>query len=337
MFLGFNELSFHGQFDRAEVERVLTEILRCRRVAQANEVKLLVLNSTLKQVVSADGTTLEAYVRGLKTGHPIKSALLSWLSKEGPCLDNERMRSDQVEFYVLPEGKPKLAELDDDEKLRVFWPDSTAAEAAHRCLALFDRSSAAPVALVSASPSSFSHHPLMVHCGDACAHDAFVAAIVNHTAQGPLASWLETQQPFRAWADLEARARSLCTAVTFCNEAFAPLRGKPFNASVAQSLLQLFTVLHELTLETRGDGRTARGQQLYDLYFRGGLPWFTDESDSNKHDFRSEMTFPTPRGPVFCPWHGKINNPPLRVHFTYPLEPGHELYIAYVGPKITKK
>ena len=50
------------------------------------------------------------------------------------------------------------------------------------------------------------------------------------------------------------------------------------------------------------------------------------------------MTFKDPEGrELICFWHGKIKTPQYRIHFSYPIEKGAPLYIAYIGEKLTKK
>ena len=71
------------------------------------------------------------------------------------------------------------------------------------------------------------------------------------------------------------------------------------------------------------------------------LPWlFSDSSDSEKRDFRQGLTFAHPEDParsMFCPWHGKVRHPTLRVHFSWPVRVGKPVHIVYAGPKITKR
>lgn len=67
---------------------------------------------------------------------------------------------------------------------------------------------------------------------------------------------------------------------------------------------------------------------------------FTDSSDSEKSEFKKEMTFDNPldaKRTLFCPWHGKVQTPQLRVHFSYPICADEALFVVYVGPKLTKR
>lgn len=71
---------------------------------------------------------------------------------------------------------------------------------------------------------------------------------------------------------------------------------------------------------------------------RGAL--FSDSSDDEKIKFETEMRFKHPaevNKTLFCPWHGKVQTPPLRIHFSWPVRADDPLYVVYVGPKITKR
>ena len=76
-------------------------------------------------------------------------------------------------------------------------------------------------------------------------------------------------------------------------------------------------------------------------YFRRDKALFSDSSDSEKNDagFRNAMTFKDPDGQeLICFWHGKVRRPiQFRIHFSYPIQSHTPLYIAYIGPKLTKK
>ena len=52
------------------------------------------------------------------------------------------------------------------------------------------------------------------------------------------------------------------------------------------------------------------------------------------------MTFGPPEHAdrtLFFPWHGKVQTPQLRVHFSWPVRADKHLYVVYVDPKITKR
>ena len=99
--------------------------------------------------------------------------------------------------------------------------------------------------------------------------------------------------------------------------------------------------------ESFPDEITRRGDdqqffQLQSLLMVGDRARFTDSSDTEKRNrrFAEAMTFNHPETSerVFCSWHGKIQTPQYRIHFEWPM-PDHQdrkLFVAYIGPKITK-
>lgn len=82
--------------------------------------------------------------------------------------------------------------------------------------------------------------------------------------------------------------------------------------------------------------------QLQSLLTVGDRARFTDSSDTEKRDrqFARAMTFTHPEtgGSVFCSWHGKIQTPAYRIHFEWPMPDNQDrkLFVAFIGPKITK-
>jgi hypothetical protein len=51
------------------------------------------------------------------------------------------------------------------------------------------------------------------------------------------------------------------------------------------------------------------------------------------------MTFrhPDTGAKMFCPWHGKVKTPQIRIHFAWADRCGDPLIVAYIGMKITKR
>ena len=101
------------------------------------------------------------------------------------------------------------------------------------------------------------------------------------------------------------------------------------------------TVLHDLKncFDDRGQ-RTPEGHETYRKHFTGKKAWFSDSSDSEKADFRRDLTFSHPADAgetLFCTWHGKVKTPQLRIHFSWPVHAAEPLYVVYVGPKITRR
>lgn len=115
-------------------------------------------------------------------------------------------------------------------------------------------------------------------------------------------------------------------------------------------MVVLFDVLNRMKqcFDDEG-GRTVEGHRLYRDFFTGKKgdggrgAAFSDSSDGEKQAFASELTFPNPADPadpadsLFCTWHGKVQTPQLRVHFSHPIRNEDPLYVVYVGPKITRR
>jgi len=118
------------------------------------------------------------------------------------------------------------------------------------------------------------------------------------------------------------------------------LEGHPYHHGIAERTFALMEVLQNLALETQDDQSfTPAGIELWQKHSVGEKAWFTDESDPNKHRFRSQLTFrdPETHEASFCPWHGKIKINQFRIHFEWPRPHGQKrIKVLYIGPKITK-
>lgn len=153
--------------------------------------------------------------------------------------------------------------------------------------------------------------------------------------------------PLATWDQIEALVTGRCNHLTFAVDAFASLKGQPFFSAAAQHLIVILDTLNRLKSCFDTDGqRTPEGHEIYQNFFtgkkggggRGAI--FSDSTDEEKSKFEAAMTFKHPldsRKTLFCPWHGKVQTPQLRVHFSSPIRADEALYVVYVGPKITKR
>jgi hypothetical protein len=252
-------------------------------------------------------------------------SLLQWITQQGPFW--EEARNHRPGDWLEWNG--------------VVVTDTAVGEAAWCCLHGTERS------LVSLSPSNwqFSHVPVdwrpeingtrTVNVSNYW--DAIALEAVLKNAPVPIASW----------DGLRAAATARCTQLTFAADAFEPLNGHPFVQGAAQRLLVLLNVLDRCKSCFDANGqRTAEGNKIYQDFFTGQAGGggrgsaFSDSSESEKRDFRTELTFKHPldgASPLFCPWHGKVQTPQLRVHFSSPISADAPLYVVYVGPKLTKR
>ncbi len=85
---------------------------------------------------------------------------------------------------------------------------------------------------------------------------------------------------------------------------------------------------------------TKLGHQIYEDFFKGDRAKFSNSSVTEQYKFRKELTFIDRQldiiNGLFCPWHGKVNyTTPIRIHFSWPIQSGQNLYVVYIGPKLT--
>lgn len=143
-----------------------------------------------------------------------------------------------------------------------------------------------------------------------------------------------------SWEGMLLKAVEAFEWLSFLSNPHTDLVATPFSRGASERIFMLLGVLNKIAENTNDDGsRNKIAQDLYDTFFVGEKPPFTDESDSNKIDFKKEMTFSDACGKdVFAPWHGKVNSPKIRIHFEWPRPANQKnIKILFVGPKITKK
>lgn len=244
-----------------------------------------------------------------------RMATTLWLGKQGPFWDE------------FPEHDPnEWFECNGD-----VVTESGVAESAYCATVGIDRR------LVSISPSDWEYAPVVVTWRKDEASSTQID-LENYWEPPVLeVGLLQADMPIESWPQLEAISRNRFRHLNFTADSFSNLNGQPFAPGVADRLLVRLNVLDKLW---RSGLRSPEGQQLYQEHFVGRKAWFSDSSDGEKQQFRQALTFPSvePGGEsVFCPWHGKVNTPPYRIHFSWPVPPGSDLHVVYVGLKITRE
>ena len=245
-----------------------------------------------------------------------KRALLSWLTKQGPFWEE------------VPSHHPDLWLECGDE----IVTETAVGEAAYCAISGIDRQ------LVSFCPSSWQYSPIPVTL---VTSSRTTAEVVNWWDGTELTIALrKAAPPITSWGQLETFLMGRYQHLKFSHESFAPLGGRPFVHAAAYRIIGLMDTLDRLQGCFDDAGRrTPEGQQLYQDHFTRGNAWFSDSSDTEKNDFRDSLTFPDPDvlgQHLFCTWHGKVRTEFMRVHFSWPVPAGSTIYVAYIGPKITK-
>jgi len=266
----FNELSIHGQFpDVATFKISVGRVMRIRTVMRQFRLNLYCHRNVANRQVTQD-KSLPQVIGTLDRNS--RSALMVWLTQHGPFWEDVRKHGGDE--YLEYEGE--------------VVTDSAVGEAAYNRFHGIDQG------VVSMDPSDWLSSPLTVtwvRDGQEPGVDvpnfweADALKIALEAARAPLASW----------PDLEMTARARCPDLTFSQESFASLNGHPFNEGVAERLLRLFNVLHDLKncFDEHGE-RTPEGHRLYATHFTGDEARFSDSSDTEKNDFRTALTFPHP-------------------------------------------
>ena len=315
--LFFNELSLHGQFpDLSSFRDSIGCVMRMRGVARRYGLDLRCHRNAVNAEV-APGRGVAAAAQTL--GKDDRRALMAWLTTVGPFWDDERRHGGDE--YLECRGK--------------VVTDSGIGEAAYSA---FHR---VECGVISVEPSDWVVAPLPVDWWQDNKATKQVEIRNCWTTKALQAAITEASAAISSWVDLERAASARCLDLTFSPDAFDPLRRTPFHPGVALRLLLRLTTLQQVKTGFDDQGRrTAEANRLYRTEFAGDKARFSDSTEGEKRRFRSELTFAHPRNAgesLFCPWHGKVKTPQLRVHFSWPIKADEPLYVVHVGPKITKR
>lgn len=318
MELLVNDLSVEGQFhDTSTFIDAIDRIMRMRMLAKQFGRKLYCHRNMAFAQVTSDLTLMQVVQHHLKRDQ--QCAIMQWLKELGPFWDDESMQSG--DDYLESNGDVVTS--------------CAVGEAAWCCLHGVARD------LVSFTPSSWGFSPIPVTWKLDDTWNRYID-VTNHWKIDDFETALRTAPtPLQTWEQLSELAISRCPNLFFSADCFDPLRGHPFNDGAADRIIALLDILDRLKCSTDDIGqRTPEGHRLYNTHFIGEKAWFTDSSESEKHDFRDELTFSHPENKgkaLSCTWHGKVKSPQLRIHFSMPIRADKPLYIVYIGPKITKR
>lgn len=314
----FNELSLHGQFrGMEEAEQALRKLLGWRKQIRSEGTVLRGPRQFWDRPFTTSGTVRDV-VKGCKDAE-LRVSVINWLAKEGPFWD--------VEPHHGPDDWLECAGQ--------IITNSSIAEAAVAVTRGHERE------ILSVSPSSWERTPLTVDWVHT-AEDREAISLGNVWHDAELARLFKSlRRPLASWGDLVEWTRQSCPRLTLGQDVIAPLARHPFVPGAARRFQELLLTLDKVKGSFGTDGKfDGVGMRLLQDHFVGDKAWFSDSSDSDKSDFRSEMTFHHPMlagQRIFCPWHGKVKIQQMRVHFSYPITSSHPLFIVYIGPKITKR
>lgn len=318
MQLFLNDLSLHGQFsDLHSFCMAIDRVMAMRPLVRRYGREIHCHRNMARAQVTQTLTMHQAVARGLSVDQ--RRALLQWLDRQGPFWEDVRHH-----------GPGEYLECDGH-----VVTDSAVGEAAHCCLVGMERQ------LVSITPSSWTRSPLIVTFFPDEGGGKNVDVVNHWTGEGLETALQATPAPVASWEQLARVSVARFPDLTFSEDSFDPLRGHPFVEGAAHRVLVLLDTLQRLMACRDLSGQfNDEGQRIYQEHFTGRKAWFSGSSDTEERDFRTELTFCHPNVDgeyLFCPWHGKVKTPQLRIHFTWPVPAGASLFVVYVGPKITKK
>lgn len=315
MHLIFNDCSLHGQFrDLSSFRDAIDRIMTIRNMAHRLGSDLFCHRSVANAPVMPDYTMPRA-IQALGTEK--QRAVMQWLTRHGPFWEDDRRHSSAEWLECIGE----------------VVTDTAVGEAAYCLISGIDRG------VVSICPSRWQTPQLSVAWRDNGLVNT--VAVPNYCELDAVRSALTAApNPIGSWEDFATVARRRFSSLTFAQDSFGPLGREPFGKGIADRLLLRLSVLDELKtcFNERGQ-RTPDGHRLYQMHFTGERAWFSDSSDTEKARFSSDLTFPHPGIPgktLLCTWHGKINRPKLRLHFSWPISADEPLYVVYIGPKKTR-
>lgn len=318
-----NDLSFHGQFqDLTTFRAAINQVMEIRQISRRFG-RSLHCHRDIAQAQVTPSMTMPQAVQALTQNE--QRALMQWLTQQGPFWDDARKH--EQDDWLECNGQ--------------IVTDTAVGEAGWCCMNGIERG------LVSLTPSSWLFSPATVNLVSDIGSIKSVD-VLNFWTPDSFESFLKTAPvPLLAWDQLEDQARAQCTELVFALNAFTPMIGHPFVSSAAQRLLFILITLNRFKSCFEDNGqRSQEGHDIYRDFFtgkkggggRGAL--FTDSSEDEKNTYEAELTFTHPADAsksLFCPWHGKVQTPQLRVHFSYPVRADEPLYVVYVGPKLTKR
>jgi len=303
---------------RDAIERVM----EIRRIAQGFS-RVLYCHRNLAQARVTPTETMPQAVQWLRVEE--RRAFMQWLTRHGPFWEDARHHA--ADDWLEWNGE--------------IVTDTAVGEAGWCCLNGIER------ALVSLIPSDWRFSPVSLDWVSETSGTRTVDIGNYWTPESVESALRDASALLASWRGLEEWARAQCTELKFTTDAFVYLEGHPFVSGAADRVLFILDTLNRLKTCFGADGqRTAEGNELYRDFFtgkkggggRGAL--FSDSSEGEKSKFKQEMTFKHPENTgktIFCPWHGKVQTPQLRVHFSWPVRADEVLYVVYIGPKITKK
>ncbi len=315
-----NDHSLQGQFDdHAQFRETMELLLRARQRSEyLRQMRTTVSFSTRSVSHGYDFRTVASTWRGT----PLLTAVLSWVGKHGPFIEDDRQFEEDDLFHYK----------------HVDVTDGGLGEAARR-----EKNQQAAVTFsFQGGEIDFASDPLDVVHG--FAEDPFdIYPIKNYWEIRALEkAVLQLVPPAANWREMVEHARNSFPNLVLPDALYTDgrLSREPFDPVIRDRFYVLMSYLDQYMSDRPNGVEGSVAQSIVKDHFHGDRAAFTAESKSNQADFQGEMTFADPldgERTIFAHWHGKISHKFYRVHFEWPVPPAQSvLKVVYVGPKLTK-
>jgi hypothetical protein len=249
-----------------------------------------------------------------------KKLVLEWITKSGPFWDDDRQynQDDYFEYQLHDVTDQGLGEASRRELVGIT----------------------AGVFSFQGSPLQFTTDSLPVQQG-LSEEPIDSIDIANCWTTDQLIRSIQNSKTYYCWQDVRAEIKLRFEGLIISDNVMDSLLSTPFSQQVMKRIFELLHVLDKIAIQSDANGQLSEsGRNLLQEHFTGEKAWFTGESETNKQNFRREMTFSDPADmseKIFCHWHGKIKTPQIRIHFQWPRPTGQsKIKVVYIGPKITK-
>lgn len=315
-----NDHSLQGQFeDHAQFRAAIEALIRTRQ--RSDVLRQMRTSTTFSSRMVSHGHDFRAVASTWK-GTPLLTAVLAWVGKYGPFIEDDRQTEEDDLF----------------EYLTVDVTEGGLGEAARRV-------------------KRQEHVATLSFCGGLIDYAVDPLDVVHGLAEAPLGTYvvknfwdvkaleeaaLNSLPPALCWKEMVEHARSRFPNLLLPDAIYGDDRlvREPFDPVIRDRFYALLGQLDRYMGDRPGGVEGAIAQSIVKEHFHGDRAAFSGESKSNQDNFKGDMTFTDPsdvKGTLFAHWHGKISHKFYRLHFEWPVPATQPvLKVLYVGPKLTK-
>lgn len=313
-----NELSLEAQFtDLDDFENKIGKLLCLKHQHAQLKANLLAARGELNRIVLFNNLTFSEIV-SKKINKNLRKQILSWLDKNGPFWTDQRVPHHDDYFSYQSRDVTDLG----------------LGECARRKIGSLEISAYSFSGVFSQTPLAVDHGLPEDPQGQYLIDNIFDIESLQQSANCAL------PKPHN-WDVALTRLIEQFPNLMISDQVFQQMFPVPFGIGIYDAIVDRCRVLSEFIDSRDKNGRnTPRSQECLDQYFGGEKAWFVNSSETERAQFKSALTFADliDQRPKLFPYHGRIKNPQLRIHFEWPIAQSQkQIQIVYIGPKLTKR